>query len=450
MRLPHAETRAIRGPAGEIPLRVIRPKGDVRGVYLHIHGGGHVLGSEDMMDPALDALANRAGAVVVSVGYRLAPEHPYPAGPDDCEAAAVWLAANARREFGSERLAIGGESAGAHLCAVTLVRLRDRHGATPFCGANLVYGIYDLTFTPTVRNWGERILVLSTPIIEWFSNHFVPDKAKRGAPDVSPLYADLRRLPPALFTIGTLDPLLDDSLFMASRWSAAGNRAELAVYPGRRARLQPVPHAARRVREPPLPGLRGGPTLGGLSVQANEMRRGMNVMFDGRPFRVMEIEIRTPGKGRAFVQVKLRSILDGTQRELKLSTADQVDEAAIESKEMDYLYAEPDAAVFMDIQDYEQIHIANDVLGDARPWLAENMRCWVDLLDGIPISVTLPKIVEIKVRSAEATMKGQTAAKSSKPAVLENGVTIQVPPFVNAGDKLRVDPAESRYIERAK
>ncbi len=185
-------------------------------------------------------------------------------------------------------------------------------------------------------------------------------------------------------------------------------------------------------------------------MQANELRRGMNVMLDGRPFRVMEIEIRTPGKGRAFVQVKLRSILDGTQRELKLSTADQVDEAAIESKEMDFLYAEPDAAVFMDIQDYEQIHIANDVVGDARPWLAENMRCWIDLLDGIPISVTLPKIVEIKVRSAEATVKGQTAAKSSKPAVLENGVTIQVPPFVNAGDKLRVDPAEGRYIERAK
>jgi acetyl esterase len=232
VRLPHAQTRAIRGPAGEIPLRVIRPKGDVRGVYLHIHGGGHVLGSEDQMDTALDALANRAGAVVVSVGYRLAPEHPYPAGPDDCEAAALWLAESARREFGSDRLAIGGESAGAHLCAVTLVRMRDRHGATPFCGANLVYGIYDLTFTPTVRNWGERILVLSTPIIEWFSNHFVPDKSKRGAPDVSPLYADLRRLPPALFSVGTLDPLLDDSLFMASRWSAAGNRAELAVYPG--------------------------------------------------------------------------------------------------------------------------------------------------------------------------------------------------------------------------
>ena len=232
VKLPHAETRAIRGPAGEIPLRVIKPRGAVRGVYLHIHGGGHVLGSEDMMDPALDALANRAGAVVVSVGYRLAPEHPYPAGPDDCEAAAVWVAENARREFGSERLVIGGESAGAHLSAVTILRLRDRHRLTPFRGANLVYGIYDLTFTPSVRNWGERNLVLSTPIVEWFSNHFIPDKSLRGTRDASPLRANLRGMPPALFTVGTLDPLLDDSLFMSSRWAAAGARAELAIYPG--------------------------------------------------------------------------------------------------------------------------------------------------------------------------------------------------------------------------
>ena len=233
VRLPHAETRAIRGPAGEIPLRVLRPKtGPTRGVYFHIHGGGHVLGTHDGQDVALDALANKASAAVVSVGYRLAPEHPYPAGPDDCEAAALWLVEHAQREFGTERFAIGGESAGAHLAAVTLLRLRDRHKETPFRAANLVYGIYDLTFTPSVRGWGERNLILSTPIIEWFSNHFIPDRAKRGAPDASPLYADLRSLPPALFSVGTLDPLLDDSLFMSTRWLAAGNRAELAIYPG--------------------------------------------------------------------------------------------------------------------------------------------------------------------------------------------------------------------------
>jgi len=232
VKLDHAKERTIRGPAGPLPLRVIRPKGAVRGVYFHIHGGGHVLGSHDAQDVMLDAIANAAGAVVVSVGYRLAPEHPYPAGPDDCEAAALWVAEHAAREFGSDRLVIGGESAGAHLSAVTILRLRDRHRATPFRGANLVYGIYDLTFTPSVRNWGERNLILSTPIIEWFSNHFIPDPSKRGAPDPSPLYAKLHDLPPALFSVGTLDPLLDDSLFMSARWAASGARAELAIYPG--------------------------------------------------------------------------------------------------------------------------------------------------------------------------------------------------------------------------
>ncbi len=229
--LPHAERRAIRGPAGEIGLRIFRTP-DPRGVYLHLHGGGWTLGANDQQDPMLDAIAKAARATVVSVEYRLAPEHPHPAGPDDCEAAALWLVENARREFGSERLAIGGESAGAHLSVVTLLRLRDRHGATPFRAANLVYGCYDLGFTPSVRRWGERNLVLSTPIIEWFTDHFVPERARRADADVSPLHADLRGLPAALFSVGTLDPLLDDTLFMAPRWLAAGNGAELAVYPG--------------------------------------------------------------------------------------------------------------------------------------------------------------------------------------------------------------------------
>ncbi|HXZ86051.1 MAG TPA: alpha/beta hydrolase [Myxococcota bacterium] len=248
VRLPHAEERTIRGPAGPLPLRVLRPRsGPVRGIYFHIHGGGHVLGSHDAQDVMLDQMANRAGVIAVSVGYRLAPEHPYPAAPNDCEAAALWLVENARRELGAERFAIGGESAGAHLAAVTAIRLRDRHALTPFCAANLVYGVYDLTFTPSVRSWGERNLVLSTPIIEWFANHFIPDRAQRGTSDASPLYADLRGLPPALFTVGTLDPLLDDSLFMAARWAAAGNRAELAIYPGgvHGFNLFPMPLAAR-------------------------------------------------------------------------------------------------------------------------------------------------------------------------------------------------------------
>ncbi|MDP7104260.1 MAG: alpha/beta hydrolase [SAR202 cluster bacterium] len=160
-----------------------------------------------------------------------APEHPYPAGPDDCEAAALWLVENAKSEFGTDNIAIGGESAGGHLSASTLLRMRDKHGYAGFTGANLVYGVFNLSMTPSQANWGDRNLVLSAPIMEWFYDHFVPSEHRRD-PDVSPLYADLSGLPPALFSVGTLDPLLDDTLFMYARWAAAGNPASLEVYPG--------------------------------------------------------------------------------------------------------------------------------------------------------------------------------------------------------------------------
>jgi len=244
--VPAAEARTIPGPAGAIPIRVIAPESP-RGVYLHFHGGGWTLGAAHHMDVPNLRLARASGLAVVSVDYRLAPEHPYPAGPDDCEAAALWLVAQARREFGCDWLAIGGESAGAHLAVVTLLRLRDRHGlldsdasaaddvdgepSEGFRAAQLSYGAYDLSFTPSVRRWGDRNLVLSTPIIEWFTDQFVGPEL-RSHPDVSPLYADLSGLPPALLSVGTHDPLLDDSLFLHARWRAAGGRAELALWPG--------------------------------------------------------------------------------------------------------------------------------------------------------------------------------------------------------------------------
>ena len=232
-KLDHAVDRAVPGPQGDVPVRMIVPD-DVGGVYLHIHGGGWTLGAADQQDALLDFFATQLGVAVVSVDYRLAPEHPHPAGPDDCEAVAAWLLDHAGRELGSDRLLIGGESAGAHLSAVTLLRMRDRHDAADrFLAANLVFGMYDFGLTPSVRRWGDRNLVLSTPIIEWFADNFVggmtPEQRQR--PDVSPLHADVSGLPPAFFTVGALDPLLDDSLFMASRWSMAGNEAELVVCP---------------------------------------------------------------------------------------------------------------------------------------------------------------------------------------------------------------------------
>ena len=225
-----AQEREIAGPHGPIILRMFVPD-NPQGIYLHIHGGGWVLGRAHLQDPRNEEIAQTCSAVVISVDYRLAPEHPYPAPLDDCEAAAAWLVKNAGAEFGVENIVIGGESAGGHLSATTVLRMRDRHGYTGFKAANLVYGVYDLAMTPSQRSWGDEPFVLSTPIMAWFCDHFVPAE-KRHDPDVSPLYADLHDLPPALFSVGTLDPLLDDTLFMHQRWMAAGNESELRVYPG--------------------------------------------------------------------------------------------------------------------------------------------------------------------------------------------------------------------------
>ena len=226
--LEQARTITIPGRSGEISLRILEPESP-RGAYLHLHGGGWTIGSADGQDPLLWELAQATGLMAVSVEYRLAPEHPFPAGPDDCEDAALWLLENH-----TGRLAIGGESAGAQLAALTLLRLRDLHGISPrtFAAANLVFGAYDLTGTPSRRLWGDRELVLSSPVMDWFADCFLPGMSyeDRRAPSISPLYAELDDLPPALFSCGTCDPLLDDTLFMEARWRLAGNETTLSLW----------------------------------------------------------------------------------------------------------------------------------------------------------------------------------------------------------------------------
>ncbi|MEM7411747.1 MAG: alpha/beta hydrolase [Myxococcota bacterium] len=227
------EERTLPGPAGPLPVRIFRPAGEVRGAMLHIHGGGWVIGEAAMMDVANERRADELGLAIVSVDYRLAPEHPYPAAPDDCEAAALWLAENAKAEFGADpaKILVGGESAGGHLSAVTALRMPRKHGFH-FCGANLVYGLYDLSGVPSHAAFDDRKVLLNSTNIDWFTRCFVPDPALLRDPDVSPLYADLSEAPPVLFTVGTLDPLLDHTLFLYPRWVAAGRPAELQVFPG--------------------------------------------------------------------------------------------------------------------------------------------------------------------------------------------------------------------------
>ena len=235
LRSERAVDRVVEGPTGPVRFREIRPE-DPAGVLLHLHGGGWVTGEPALTDLLHQALCDTLGIAVVSVDYRLAPEHPFPAGPDDCEAAAVWLVEQAETEYGTDRLLIGGESAGGHLSALTLLRLRDRHGlAERFCGANLVFGAYDLSATPSGMGIG---LETGTDILDpgrmaFFVELFTPGWTtdQRRSPELSPLYADLTGLPPALFTVGTADHLVDDTLFLAERWVRAGNEADLLVYP---------------------------------------------------------------------------------------------------------------------------------------------------------------------------------------------------------------------------
>lgn len=223
--LDDVDVRTYIGAAGDgLELRVFAPEGPARAVYLDIHGGGFFMGHPKMGDVGNRAMARNHQIAVVSAQYRLAPEHPWPAGPDDCEAAALWVLGPGRDEFGSVPLLIGGGSAGANLAATTLLRMRDRHDAAQeFIGANLVFGVYDLSGTPSQIKLGNT----------GFRDLYVGDHGTeaRKHPDISPLYADLDHLCPALFTVGTLDYLYDDSLFMAARWRAAGIPAELAIFP---------------------------------------------------------------------------------------------------------------------------------------------------------------------------------------------------------------------------
>jgi len=236
-----ATNHVIAGAGGPLTLRVLAGD-DVRGCYLHTHGGGWALGTADRQDRTLLQFAHAARVAVVAVDYRLAPEHPHPAAVDDCVSAIGWLITNGQRELGSSRVIVGGESAGAHLAALAMLALRDRGQLAAVAAANLAYGVYDVSMTPSARLWGDRRIVTSTPDLAFFADLYAPREQHRD-PDVSPLYADLSGLPPALFSCGTLDPLLDDTLFMAARWQVAGNAAQLALAPG-------APHEFLNLRDP--------------------------------------------------------------------------------------------------------------------------------------------------------------------------------------------------------
>ena len=230
--LPVAE-KTIPGPAGNIPVRIFKPD-TIRGVVLDIHGGAWMLGEASTDDHINDEMARKCKVAIVSVDYRLSPESPFPACIEDCKAAARWLLANAKKEFGTDKIIISGYSAGAHLSAVTALYIRDSlHAIDKVKGLNLVYGCFDLGRTPSNSNTTDTTLILSKKsmdeVYQIVFRGWPVEKLRK--PEYSPLYANLSGMPPAFFVVGTADPLLDDTNFMESRWRYAGNKTYLAIFP---------------------------------------------------------------------------------------------------------------------------------------------------------------------------------------------------------------------------
>ena len=217
---PITELASVNGRS--VPIRIHLPTSKpIAGAFLEFHGGGFYMGLAAGSDVRNRLLADALGIAIVSVDYRLAPEHPWPSAPDDCETAALWLVEHTEGRFGTAKLAVGGFSAGATLAVSTLVRLRDR-GITAFSGGVLQFGTYDLAAqTPAGRLIAD----------EYFLDAYAGATPDRTHPNLSPLFAELAGLPPILIVIGSDDILLQDNLAMATRLSAAGVEVDLRIYP---------------------------------------------------------------------------------------------------------------------------------------------------------------------------------------------------------------------------
>ncbi len=189
---------------------------------------------------------------------------------------------------------------------------------------------------------------------------------------------------------------------------------------------------------------------GSLSMKATDIRRGHVILLSGQPCRVMDFTHRTPGNLRAFVQVRLRNLVTGNTFDTRLSATDFVDEAPLETKEFQVLYRDQGGVHVMDTNTYEQHTLDAEAVADQGAWLGPEMHIQVEWLNGRPVGIELPAVVELMVVQTSPVMRGATKTASTKPAKLSNGVTIQVPEFINEGEKVRVDPREGVYLERAK
>ena len=184
-------------------------------------------------------------------------------------------------------------------------------------------------------------------------------------------------------------------------------------------------------------------------VSATQMRPGMVIKFNNELYSIFSVNHRTPGNLRGFVQVKMRSLRSGSMTEHRFSSEDKVEKALLEEQEMQYLYDDGEYYYFMNTENFEQMHLMKDLLGDATQYLIPDLMVKVEFYEGKAMSVELPATVDMTVLETEPGMKGATVSNVTKPAKLETGLVVQVPSFITEGEKIRVNTAEGTYQERA-
>jgi elongation factor P len=184
-------------------------------------------------------------------------------------------------------------------------------------------------------------------------------------------------------------------------------------------------------------------------ISSTQMRPGMVIKFNNDLYSVFSVSHRTPGNLRGFVQAKMRSLRSGSMTEHRFSSEDKVEKALLEQQEMEYLYDDGEYYYFMNIETFEQMHLMKDLLGDATQYLIPQLKVSVEFYEGKPMSVELPPTVDLTVVETEPGLKGATVSNVTKPAKMETGLMVQVPPFIVEGEKIRVNTAEGTYQERA-
>ena len=184
-------------------------------------------------------------------------------------------------------------------------------------------------------------------------------------------------------------------------------------------------------------------------ISSTQMRPGMVIKFNNDLFSIFSVNHRTPGNLRGFVQAKMRNLRSGTMIEHRFSSEDKVEKASLDEQEMEYLYDDGEYFYFMNTQTFEQMHLIKDLLGDATNFLVPNLKVHVEFYEGKPISVELPATVDLTVVETEPGIKGASVSNVTKAAKTETGLVVQVPPFINEGEKIRVSTSEAAYQARA-